>query len=241
MVAMLKGLQEYTVSGGIQRVTGLTVHDATKKAGISIAQFDPVVDEIISESLVVSDSRKSLSGQEVSQRTKEWAAALGMTPREFIEGQRYKYGLPPLNRVDPTEVQAVVPEGGNILDAKQGTQALMSLGLPLRGAAFLSSGIKHESAWDGNRKKWTVNVPGDDSVANGGVISWAAFPGNSARLGRVEAYFGKAINKLVKWSNSSMCFMNLKILIQSLIVFSMNENASTEDLKFATLELHQVE
>ena len=74
-----EGLQEYTVSGGIQRVTGLTVHDATKKAGISIAQFDPVVDEIISESLVVSDSRKSLSGQEVSQRTKEWAAALGMT------------------------------------------------------------------------------------------------------------------------------------------------------------------
>ena len=229
-----EGLQEYTVSAGIQRVTGLTVHDATKKAGISIAQFDPVVDEIISESLVVSDSRKSLSGQEVSQRTKEWAAALGMTPREFIEGQRYKYGLPPLNRVDPTEVQAVVPEGGNILDAKQGMQALMSLDLPLRSAAYLSSAIKHESAWDGNRKKWRVNVPGDDSTANGGLLSWAAFPGNSARLGRIEAYFGKPVEQVSEMEQLKYIIHELKNSYPKQYRVFKNANANPLDLQEAT-------
>ena len=159
-----------------------------------------------------------------------------MTPREFLEGQRYKYGLPHLNRVGPTEVQAVVPEGGNILDAKQGTQALMSLGLPLRGAAYLSSAIKHESSWDGNRKKWRVNVPGDDSTANGGLLSWAAFPGNSARLGRIEAYFGKPVEQVSEIEQLKYILHELnsnRDYRKSLRIFK-NENASHEDLRFAT-------
>ena len=226
-------LDKFTVSPGVQNVTGLTAQDAIVKGGMSAAQFDPVVDDIITESLVVSDSRKTLSGQQVSQRTQDWAAALGMSERDFIEGQRYKYGLPPLNRIDPSEVQPVVPENGNILDARQGTQALMSLGMPLRGAAFLSSGIKHESRWDGNQKKWTVNVPGDDSVANGGVISWAAFPGNSARLGRVEAYFGKPINEVSEMEQLKYVLHELKTSYPKSHRILMNKNASTEDLKFA--------
>ena len=227
-------LDAFTVSPGVQRVTGLTAEDAIVKGGINAAQFDPLVDEIIAESLVVSDSRKSLSGQEVSQRTKDWAKSLGMTPREFIEGQRYKYGLPPLARVDPTEVQAVVPEGGNILDAKQGTQALMSLGLPLRGAAYLSSAIKHESAWDGNRKKWRVNVPGDDSTANGGLLSWAAFPGNSARLGRIEAYFGKPVEQVSEMEQLKYILHELKNSYPKQYRVFINANANPLDLQEAT-------
>lgn len=227
-------LDAFTISPGVQRVTGLTAADAIVKGGINPAQFDPLVDEIISESLVVSDSRKSLSGQEVSQRTKDWAKSLGMTPRDFIEGQRYKYGLPPLSRVDPTEVQAVVPEGGNILDAKQGTQALMSLGLPLRGAAYLSSAIKHESAWDGNRKKWRVNVPGDDSTANGGLLSWAAFPGNSARLGRIEAYFGKPVEQVSEMEQLKYILHELKNSYPKQYRVFTNANANPLDLQEAT-------
>ena len=227
-------LDAFTVSPGVQRVTGLTAEDAIVKGGINPAQFDPLVDEIIAESLVVSDSRKSLSGQEVSQRTKDWAKSLGMTTRDFIEGQRYKYGLPPLSRVDPTEVQAVVPEGGNILDAKQGTQALMSLGLPLRGAAYLSSAIKHESAWDGNRKKWRVNVPGDDSTANGGLLSWAAFPGNSARLGRIEAYFGKPVEQVSEMEQLKYILHELKNSYPKQYRVFTNANANPLDLQEAT-------
>jgi hypothetical protein len=227
-------LDAFTISPGVQRVTGLTAADAIVKGGINPAQFDPLVDEIISESLVVSDSRKSLSGQQVSQRTQDWAKSLGMTPRDFIEGQRYKYGLPPLSRVDPTEVQAVVPEGGNILDAKQGTQALMSLGLPLRGAAYLSSAIKHESAWDGNRKKWRVNVPGDDSTANGGLLSWAAFPGNPARLGRIEAYFGKPVNEVSEMEQLKYILHELKTSYKKQYRVFIDANAKPDDLKEAT-------
>ena len=227
-------LDAFTISPGVQRVTGLTAADVIVKGGINPAQFDPLVDEIISESLVVSDSRKSLSGQEVSQRTTDWAKSLGMTPRDFIEGQRYKYGLPPLSRVDLTEVQAVVPEGGNILDAKQGTQALMSLGLPLRGAAYLSSAIKHESAWDGNRKKWRVNVPGDDSTANGGLLSWAAFPGNSARLGRIEAYFGKPVEQVSEMEQLKYILHELKNSYPKQYRVFTNANANPLDLQEAT-------
>lgn len=227
-------LDAFTISPGVQRVTGLTAADAIVKGGINPAQFDPLVDEIISESLVVSDSRKSLSGQQVSQRTKDWAKSLGMTPRDFIEGQRYKYGLPPLSRVDPTEVQAVVPEGGNILDAKQGTQALMSLGMPLRGAAYLSSAIKHESAWDGNRKKWRVNVPGDDSTANGGLLSWAAFPGNPARLGRIEAYFGKPVEQVSEMEQLKYILHELKNSYNKQYRVFMTEDANPRDLEEAT-------
>ena len=227
-------LDTFTISPGVQRVTGLTAADAIVKGGINPAQFDPLVDEIISESLVVSDSRKSLSGQEVSQRTIDWAKSLGMTPRDFIEGQRYKYGLPPLSRVDPSEVQAVVPEGGNILDAKQGTQALMSLGLPLRGAAYLSSAIKHESSWDGNQKKWRVKVPGDDSTANGGLLSWAAFPGNSARLGRIEAYFGKPVEQVSEMEQLKYILHELKTSYPKQYRVFINANANPLDLQEAT-------
>ena len=227
-------LDKFTVSPGVQNVTGLTAQDAIVKGGISAAQFDPVVDHIIAESLVVSDSRKTISGEQVSQRTRDWAKSLGMTPRDFIEGQRYKYGLPPLSRVDPSEVQAVVPEGGNILDAKQGTQALMSLGLPLRGAAYLSSAIKHESAWDGNRKKWRVNVPGDDSTANGGLLSWAAFPGNSARLGRIEAYFGKPVEQVSEMEQLKYILHELKNSYPKQYRVFTNANANPLDLQEAT-------
>ena len=227
-------LDKFTVSPGVQNVTGLTAQDAIVKGGISAAQFDPVVDHIIAESLVVSDSRKTISGEQVSQRTRDWAKSLGMTPRDFIEGQRYKYGLPPLSRVDPSEVQAVVPEGGNILDAKQGTQALMSLGLPLRGASYLSSAIKHESAWDGNRKKWRVNVPGDDSTANGGLLSWAAFPGNSARLGRIEAYFGKPVEQVSEMEQLKYILHELKNSYPKQYRVFTNANANPLDLQEAT-------
>ena len=227
-------LDKFTVSPGVQNVTGLTAQDAIVKGGISAAQFDPVVDHIIAESLVVSDSRKTLSGEQVSQRTRDWAKSLGMTPRDFIEGQRYKYGLPPLSRIDPSEVQPVVPESGNILDAKQGTKVLMSLGLPLRGAAYLSSAIKHESAWDGNRKKWRVNVPGDDSTANGGLLSWAAFPGNSARLGRIEAYFGKPVEQVSEMEQLKYILHELKNSYPKQYRVFTNANANPLDLQEAT-------
>jgi hypothetical protein len=229
-------LDKFTVSPGVQNVTGLTAQDAIVKGGISAAQFDPVVDHIIAESLVVSDSRKTLSGEQVSQRTRDWAKSLGMTPRDFIEGQRYLYGLPPLSRIDPSEVQSVVPESGNILDAKQGTKVLMSLGLPLRGAAYLSSAIKHESSWDGNRKKWRVNVPGDDSTSNGGLLSWAAFPGNPARLGRIEAYFGKPINEVSEIEQLKYILHELKTSYNPQYLVFTNENANPLDLQAATWE-----
>jgi len=69
----------------------------------------------------------------------------------------------------------------------------MALGFPLKGAAYISGNIMAESAWYGNRS-WGA-VAGDGTSRNGGLVSWASWADDPARLGKIENYLGKSIEQ----------------------------------------------
>ena len=126
-----------------------------------------------------------------------------MSPKDLINGQRLERGLPPIDRVKqdiqagngPSEFQQMSFRK-DIRNQHEGMRELRSLGFPTRGAAYLSSAIMHESNWHGTRQ-WG-EVAGDGTNRNGGLLSWASWAGNSARLGAIERYFGRPITQITE-------------------------------------------
>ena len=112
-------------------------------------------------------------------------------------------------------------------------QELRSLGLPNRGAAYLSSAILHESTWHGTRQ-WG-EVAGDGTNRNGGLLSWASWAGNSARLGAIERYFGgRNIASISEPEQLQFLMHELKTSYPESHAIFMDPNASSADLQWAT-------
>jgi|TARA_R100000479_G_scaffold106857_1_gene53563 hypothetical protein len=136
------------------------------------------------------------------QSVTEAAQAAGVSEKAFVAAQRTARGLPPLNRptYQPSAQQVSARNGRVVNTAERNIPgeaegfALLRQSLPLRGAAYLASAITHESGWDGG--DWG-EVMGDGTSANGGLVSWAAWHNNPARLGKVMKHFGVSSMALV--------------------------------------------
>ena len=136
------------------------------------------------------------------QSVTEFAQAAGVSEKAFVAAQRTARGLPPLNRptYQPSAQQVSARNGRVVNTAERNIPgeaegfALLRQSLPLRGAAYLASAITHESGWDGG--DWG-EVMGDGTSANGGLVSWAAWHNNPARLGKVMKHFGVSSMALV--------------------------------------------
>ena len=129
------------------------------------------------------------------QSVTEAAQAAGVSEKAFVAAQRTARGLPPIKRptYQPSAQQVSARNGRVVNTAERNIKneaegfALLRQSLPLRGAAYLASAITHESGWDGG--DWG-QVAGDGTSANGGLVSWAAWHDNPARLGKVMRHFG---------------------------------------------------
>jgi len=77
--------------------------------------------------------------------------------------------------------------------AVPGARTLVGMGLPPRSAASLAGTIEQESTWQGQRS-WG-EVMNDTSERNYGLLSWAEFQGDRARVARIEGYLGKSIDQ----------------------------------------------
>jgi len=73
----------------------------------------------------------------------------------------------------------------------EGAKKLMEAGVPKIGAAYLAGNIQQESSWNGQRD-WG-QVMGDGTSRNGGLVSWASWADDPARLGKIEKHLGKNI------------------------------------------------
>lgn len=83
---------------------------------------------------------------------------------------------------------------GSLISATEGAQMLMTLGVPAKGAAWLSGNIMQESSWNGQRT-WG-EVDGDGSDENGGLVSWMNdAERNHFRLTNIEKMLGKPIEQ----------------------------------------------
>ena len=111
-------------------------------------------------------------------------------------------------------------------------QALQVLGVPERGAAYLSGNIQQESSWDGMRS-WG-QVMGDGTSRNGGLVSWASWANDPARLGAIENYLGKPIDQATHTEQLAAMMWEMRGQYPDQYRIFMNPNATDTQLRRAS-------
>ena len=213
-----------TLSPGVQDVTDLTATEVFQTLKLNKGLFDPSVDNIISRENLEAESLAIVDGGKPSKRTNDWAAALGMSSKDLINGQRLKYGLPPLDRLMKDTPSAPMVEGNKTA----GMNALRDLDFPTRGAAYMSSAIQHESAWAAQRPSWDLGAV-DDAGRNGGLLSW-----NNGRLKNLESRYGRPVEQITQAEQLQFLKDELRTSYKDSYDIFMDPNASSGDLEWAT-------
>ena len=185
-------VQGLTIAPGEQDFRGIS-RDAVLK-NVPRSEISASDDLLLSAESLNLDVNNILRGEKVSPNTRSWARSLGLSERAFIDAQLERNGKPSLSLLESQSPKAAEP--GADLNAESGFQHLQSMGFPVRGAAYITSAISHESTWVGMRE-WG-QVAGDGTNRNGGLISWASWHNNSARLGAIERHFGRNIASITE-------------------------------------------
>ena len=155
-----------------------------------------------------------------------------MSERAFIDAQLERNGKPSLSLLRSQSPKAAEP--GTDLTSESGFQHLQSMGFPVRGSAYITSAISHESAWNGMRE-WE-EVAGDGTNRNGGLISWASWHDNSARLGAIERHFGRSISSITETEQLQYMQHEMKTQYKDAYRIFNNPNASSSDLRWAVAD-----
>jgi hypothetical protein len=227
-----KRVSRITVAPGVQDFTKLTPDQIFGSLNYPRSIMDARKDKFLKYKALKADVDRSINKQPLSNNTRLIAKNLGLSPEAFLDGQLRVLGLPSLLALRQEENPQA--SGGNIKDATQGMRTLEQMGFPRRGAAYLSGNIQQESTWHGTRQ-WG-QVAGDASNRNGGLISWASFPGNSARLGAIERHFGKPIAQIPE--ADQLDYMKNEMQRRNPWAYRvfMNPNASAADLQRASYQ-----
>lgn len=225
-----------TLTPGKQNVIGLSPEQVLDQGGVSVSQLDPTQDTFITQEQLLKDSEAIIQGGATTAdpTTRKWAARLGLGTKAFVDGQRKLYGLPPLDQLqrDPSPTGGGAMPQGDIKNEQEGVRAFEAAGIPTRGAAYLSSAVLHESAWRGNRS-WG-EVAGDGTNRNGGLLSWASWANDPARLGKIEREYGMPIDKIPEHEQVKYIVKEMRTSYPESYRIFMNPNASSADLQWAT-------
>lgn len=123
-------------------------------------------------------------------RVRALAKKLKVAPSTFVQRQLTNMGYNTTKDI-PTSANI-----GDISDARQGMQALEAMGIPRKGAAYLSGNIMQESSWNGQQPTWDGRAMNDGSDRNGGIVSWMDdAEKDHFRLRDIESYLGKPISE----------------------------------------------
>jgi len=186
-------------------------------------------DYLLTEEAVIAAAQALQGNTAVDQRVTDLAKGMGLSPKALVEGQLKRYNLP------TAEVAAEAPpatEPQADLDLKGGYSYITNqLGFPARGAAYLTSAVDHESGWHGTRE-WG-QVAGDGTARNGGLISWAAWSNDPARLGKIERHFGTSIANIPEQAQLNYMKMEMQQSYRAAYRIFMDPNASSADLRWA--------
>ena len=98
----------------------------------------------------------------------------------------------------------------------------------------MSSAILHESTWHGTRS-WG-QVADDGTSRNGGLLSWASWTNNPARLGVIERRYGRPIHEITEPEQLEFLVHELKTSYPAQYAVFTNEGASSAALQAATWE-----
>ena len=191
-----KSLAFISNSAGNQNFTEYTSGELFESNAFPITEMQADKDAFLTNTQLKADTKRMMEGGEASGRTAYIAKKMGMSPRAFVESQLKLNNLPSIEYMQGLEASTIAPPAaGTDLNMKSGFKALQALNVPRIGAAYLAGNIQQESTWNGMRQWGQVNNPsdggrGDGTNRNGGLVSWASWSNDSARLGRIEAHFG---------------------------------------------------
>ncbi len=116
----------------------------------------------------------------------------------------------------------------------KGAEMIEAAGVPEAGAAMLAGNIQQESGWNGQRD-WG-QVMGDGTSRNGGLVSWASWSDDPARLGKIEKYLGKSITEASDQEQIKAMLWEMENDYPAAYKTFMDPNATTEELKQASYD-----
>ena len=223
-------VQGLTIAPGEQDFRGISREAILKN--VPLSEISATDDLLLSSTSLELDVNNIINGEKVSPTTSSWARSLGMSERAFIDAQLERNGKPSLSLLRSQSPKAAEP--GTDLTSESGFQHLQSMGFPVRGSAYITSAISHESAWNGMRE-WE-EVAGDGTNRNGGLISWASWHDNSARLGAIERHFGRSISSITETEQLQYMQHEMKTQYKEAYRIFNNPNASSSDLRWAVAD-----
>ena len=154
--------------------------------------FNPLRgDKVFSQLEIESAATDYSEGGVLNSDLIKTAQQLGMTPLAFLQQQLGAYGLKPVTVRTPGSpggAGQVPSSASNASTGVEAAQALMAMGMPVRGAAMLAGNVEAESAMRGQRPYWVLD---DGAGRNGGLLSW-----NRERLTAIEARFGRPVQQI---------------------------------------------
>lgn len=199
-------------------------------------------DSILTRQEKLAGAKAYVSGQAFPPSIVSKATALGVTPaylvREQARGIGKELGAMPTQQ-PPSRIQKVGLNGaGDPNSIESGVAHLKQMGVPHKGAAYLAANIQQESGWNGMRDWGGVYNPTtgqmDGTSRNGGLVSWASWKNNPARLGKIEAYLGKDISKATHSEQLSAMMWEMQTSYKDAYRVFMNPNATDAQLRRAS-------
>ena len=177
-------------------------------------------DEVREAGLVRSE------GGEYSARVRSLATKMGVSPKTFVDFQLTNMGYDTTKDIPPAA------NIGDISDARQGMQALEAMGLPRKGAAYLSGNIMQESSWNGQQPTWDGRAMNDGSDRNGGLVSWMDdAEKDHFRLRDIESYLGKPISKASTGEQIDAMLWEMKTTPQYQEAYEIFINPNSTDIQ----------
>ena len=195
--------------------------------------------DIYNDNLLTEDEYRQAvtalqTGGAQSARVKAVAAAAGTTPRNLLYAQSVGKGID-LDAVLREQQTPETESRSQPTTIQQGAQYLHhTLGFSARGAAYLSANIMQESSWNGMRS-WG-QVLNDGTSRNGGLVSWASWSNDPARLGWVEARLGKPIEQATHTEQLQVMHDEMKQNYPGAYRVFNNPNATDAQLRRASYQ-----
>lgn len=192
--------------------------------------LSPVNDRLITRQELAATVDALKAGQPVPARVEAIAKIAGITPKSLAIYQGMGQGID----IEGVLSEPPAPTTAGPSDTSSGAKYIQSsLGFPAKGAAYLSSNIATESSWNGMRD-WG-QVAGDGTSRNGGLVSWASWSTDPARLGKIENYLGKDISQATHAEQLAAMQWEMKTFYKEAYRIFMNPRATDAQLRRASI------
>lgn len=237
LASAANGYQGLTVySNAYTGKTGVD-YSPVNLAALRNARYSGALDDLRSNKIFTTAERTAASlayrsGDNYPPSVIAKANALGVNVNDLVKLQAEGAGFPLGER--PTQDIPVIQEldNGGPVNMQKGYEAIKALGVPPRGAAYIAGNIQQESSWNGMRE-WG-EVDGDGTYRNGGLVSWASWVDNPARLGKIENYLGKSISQASHYEQLQAMMWEMRNEYKTEYRIFMNPNATDAQLRRAS-------